>query len=67
MTAVDYVEQALYRQHEREMNLRNERRRVVLERQGVRTKARRTRSRGGLPYVVRHRLIELFSGTPARG
>ncbi len=67
MTASDYVEYALYRQHEQEMNLRNERRRVVLERQGVRAKARRTRGRGGLPYVVRHRLTELFSDAPARG
>jgi hypothetical protein len=67
MTASDYVEYALYRQREQEMNLRNERRRVVLERQGVRFAARRARSARGLPYVVRHRLTELFSDAPARG
>ena len=33
MTASDYVEYALYRQREQEMNLRNERRRVALERE----------------------------------
>ena len=67
MTASDYMETALYRQREQEMNLRNERRRVVLERQGVRSVARRTRSARGLSYVVRHRLAELFSDVPARG
>lgn len=67
MTAADYVEYALYRQREQEMNLRNERRRVALERQGVRFAARRGRSARGLPYVVRHRLTELFSDLPARG
>ena len=65
MTASDYVESALYRQREQEMNLRNERRRAVLERQGARGKARRTRH--GLSYVVRHRLAELFSDAPAHG
>ncbi|WP_332662797.1 hypothetical protein [Aeromicrobium sp.] len=67
MTALDYVENALYRQREQEMILRNERRRIVLERQAVRSEARRTRTRRGLPYVVRHRLTELFSDAPARG
>jgi hypothetical protein len=67
MTASDYVETALYHQREREMNLRNERRRVVLERQGVRARARRASSARGLSYVVRHRLTELFSDSPARG
>lgn len=67
MTALDYVENALYRQREQEMILRNERRRIVLERQAVRSVARRTRTRRGLPYVVRHRLTELFSDAPARG
>ena len=67
MTASDYMETALYRQREQEMNLRNERRRVVLERQGVRSVARRTRSARGLSYVVRQRLAELFSDVPARG
>ena len=67
MVASDYVEQSLYRQHEQELNFRNERRRVLLERQGVRAKARRSRSGRGLSYVVRHRLTELFSDAPARG
>ncbi len=67
MTASDYVEYALYRQREQEMNLRNERRRVVLERQGVRASGPPDAVRRGLPYVVRHRLAELFSDAPARG
>ncbi|MDX6277179.1 MAG: hypothetical protein QOJ72_1307 [Nocardioidaceae bacterium] len=67
MTASDYVDNAIYRQREQEMNLRNERRRVALERQGVRFAARRTRSTHGLSYVVRHRLAELFADVPARG
>lgn len=67
MVASDYVERALYQQREQEMNLRNERRRVVLERQAARSGARRTRSGRGLPYIVRHRLTELFSSAPARG
>ena len=67
MTASDHMEYALYRQREQEMNLRNERRRVALERQGIRLAARRARSARGLSYVVRHRLTELFSDVPARG
>ena len=67
MTASEHLEYALYRQREQEMNLRNERRRVALERQGVRTAARRTRSTRGLSYVARHRLAELFADVPARG
>ena len=67
MTASDYVESALYRQREQEMNLRNDRRRILLEREGVRAKARRTPSGRGLSYVVRHRLAELFSDAPAHG
>ena len=65
MTASDYVEQALYLQREQEMNLRNERRRVALERHAVRSTARR--SRRGLSYIVRHRLAELFSDAPVHG
>jgi hypothetical protein len=67
MTASDYMEFALYQQREQAMNLRNERRRIALERQGVRFAARRARSSRGLSYVVRHRLTELFSDVPARG
>lgn len=67
MTASDYIEQAAYVQREREMNVRNERRRVALERQGVRSAARRAHTRHGLTYVVRHRLTELFSDAPAHG
>ena len=67
MTASEYVESTLYRQRERELNLRNERRRIVLERQGVRAKARRAPGGRGLSYTVRHRLAELFSDAPAHG
>ncbi|MDX6233704.1 MAG: hypothetical protein QOH68_2776 [Nocardioidaceae bacterium] len=67
MTASDYTEYAIYQQREQAMNLRNERRRIALERQGARFAARRARSARGLPYVVRHRLSELFSDVPARG
>ncbi|MEV7395855.1 hypothetical protein [Aeromicrobium sp. NPDC092404] len=65
MTASDYTHHALFLQREQEMNLRNERRRVALERHGVRAKARPARH--GLSYVVRHRLAELFSDAPAHG
>ena len=67
MTASDYTEYALYQQREQAMNLRNERRRIALERQGVRFAARRARTPRGLSYVVRHRLTELFTDAPARG
>ena len=67
MTASDYVDYAIYRHREQEMDLRNERRRVALERHGVRPTARQARVRRGLSYVVRHRLEELFSDAPARG
>ena len=67
MTASDYVGNVLHHQREQEMNLRNERRRVALERHAVRIAARRTRARRGLPYVARQRLAELFADVPARG
>jgi hypothetical protein len=67
MTASEYMDTALYRQREQEMNLRNERRRIVLERHGVRAKARRATAARGLSYTVRHRLAELFSDAPAHG
>ena len=67
MTASDYIQSTLYHQREQEMNLRNERRRIALERHAVRTTARRVRARHGLSYVVRHRLAELFADAPARG
>jgi hypothetical protein len=67
MTTSEYVNHAIYRRREQEMNLRNERRRVALERHAIRSTARRTRTRRGLSYVVRHRLAELFSDAPAHG
>jgi hypothetical protein len=67
MTASDYVEYALYHQREQEMNLRNERRRVALERQGVRPAARTTGPRPGLARTVRNRVNALVTGVPARG
>ena len=67
MTASDYVENALYRQREQEMNLRNERRRIALERQSVRPASRATSSRPGLAHAVRNRLNALVTGVPARG
>lgn len=67
MTALDYVENALYRQREQEMNLRNERRRVALERQAVRPTARTNGSRPSLAHVLRHRLAALVTGAPVRG
>jgi hypothetical protein len=67
MTASDYLESTLYHQREQAMNLRNERRRIVLERLAVRTTAHSLRTRRGLSYLVRHRLSELFSDAPARG
>lgn len=67
MTASDYVEYALYQQREQEMNLRNERRRVALERQGVRPTARRTGSRLRVRHGLRHRLNALVTRVPARG
>jgi hypothetical protein len=69
MTTSEYVNHAIYRQREQEMNLRNERRRVALERHAIRSTTRRTRTRTrrGLSYVVRHRLAELFSDAPAHG
>jgi hypothetical protein len=66
MTASDYIEYALYRQREQEMNLRNERRRLTLERQEGRP-ARRTSSRAGLAYAVRNRVNALVTRVPARG
>ena len=63
MTASEYVEFALYHQREQEMNLRNERRRVVLERQGVRPTAANPR----LAHVLRSRLNAFVGRVPARG
>lgn len=59
MMTSGYIESALYNQREREMVLRNERRRIMLERQGVRPKAR---AGGG-----RNRLHALLNGAPVRG
>ena len=67
MTTTDYIEAALSQRREHEMNLRNERRRVVLERSAASSTARRARKRRGLPYVVRRRLAELFLDAPAHG
>lgn len=67
MTASEYIDTALYRQREQEMNLRNERRRVALERQGVHPTVRTTGSRPGLAYALRRRLNTLVTRVPARG
>jgi hypothetical protein len=67
MTASEYVEYALYRQREQEMNLRNERRRVALERQDVRPASPATGPRPGLAHVVRNRVNALVTRVPARG
>jgi hypothetical protein len=67
MTASHHVEYALYQQREHEMNLRNERRRVALERQGVRPASRKGGSRPGLAHAVRNRVNALVTRAPARG
>ena len=67
MTASDYMEYALYQQREQEMNLRNEHRRVAMERQGVRPARRTTRPRAGLVHTVRNRVNAFVSRVPARG
>lgn len=63
MTSV-YVESALYNQREREMVLRNERRRIMLEREGVRPGAR---AGGRRAPALRNRLHALLTGAPVRG
>jgi hypothetical protein len=67
MTATDYIETTLYHQRELEMNLRNERRRMALERQGVRPTVGSTGSRRGLVQGLRHRLAAFVTHAPARG
>jgi hypothetical protein len=67
MTASDYIESTLYHQHEHEMNARNERRRVVLERCGVRPATRLGAPRRGLARAARHWLADLVTHAPARG
>lgn len=59
MTASDYVESTLYHQREQAMNIRNERRRIVLERLAVRPTTHSLRTRRGLSHLMRHRLSEL--------
>jgi hypothetical protein len=67
MTATDHIESTLYQQREREMNLRNERRRVALERQALSPTVRTSGSRRGLAHALRSRLTALVTGVPARG
>jgi hypothetical protein len=66
MTASDYLQSSLYRQHEREMNLRNERVRVSRERRGDETSTARA-PRRTLAQALRHRLADLVTDAPARG
>jgi hypothetical protein len=67
MTATDYIESTLYHQREQEMVLNNERRRLALERRGVRPSARVGQVRGGLVPAARKRLHALLTGAPVRG
>jgi hypothetical protein len=65
MTASDYTDFALYQQRERELTIRNERRRLSLERQGE-------SSTLGIPRLavkrsLRTRISMLIARVPVRG